>query len=603
MKPKSRTIWRWGKRQGRLARLPSIFELTFDKMKPGSAENRSSKAFSVLAKAVAPLTGGRLVPEMLGLFRALWASPQRHKIVGLGVGLVAVVGATAFGQIRLNAWNRPFYDALSRKDLREFLSQLGVFGVIACGLLVLNVAQGWFNLAIKVKLREGLVRDLFDEWLKPLRAFRLVNAGEIGSNPYQRIHEDARHLTELSADQGIGLLQSSLLLGSFIGVLWNLSGDVTFHLSGHSFAIPGYMVWCALAYAGTGSWLSWLVGRPLIQFNAERYAREAEFRYALVRLNEHIDSVALVGGEENEKQRLTTELEDVLQITWRIVNASMRLTWVTAGYGWCTIVAPILVAAPGYFGGELSFGGLMMIVGAFIQVQQSLRWFIDNFGTIADWRATLLRIASFLKTVATMDKVGATENRIEFVEGAGGKFAIENLEVATPVGCTMLSEQNVEITPGEHVLIIGERGTGKTHLFWAIAGLWPWGSGRVVLPSSGGVMFVARQPYVPLGTLRAVLAYPSPEIGYKDEELIAALQCAGLERLSDSLDRIARWDKELTDEEQQCLVLTRILLRKPRWLVIDEALDALDADARKRLTSLYKDRLKDCRHYQPRPAR
>src|SRR5260370_10170588 len=173
-------------------------------MKPGSAENRSSKAFSVLAKAVAPLTGGRLVPEMLGLFRALWASPQRHKIVGLGVGLVAVVGATAFGQIRLNAWNRPFYDALSRKDLREFLSQLGLFGVIAGGLPVLNVAQGWLNLAIKVKLREGLARDLFDEWLKPLRAFRLVNAGEMGSNPDQRIHEDARHLTELSADLGIG---------------------------------------------------------------------------------------------------------------------------------------------------------------------------------------------------------------------------------------------------------------------------------------------------------------------------------------------------------------------------------------------------------------
>ena len=185
-----------------------------------------------------------------------------------------------------------------------------VFGVIAGGLLVLNVAQAWLNQTTKVKLREGLVCDLFDEWLKPRRAFHLVNAGEMGTNPDQRIHEDARHLTELTTDLGIGLLQSSLLLGSFIGVLWILSQNVTFHVSGRSFGIPGYMVWCALLYAGTASWLSWRVGRPLIQLNSERYAREADLRFALVRLNEHSDSVALYGGEQDEKRRLTAELEE-----------------------------------------------------------------------------------------------------------------------------------------------------------------------------------------------------------------------------------------------------------------------------------------------------
>lgn len=560
-------------------------------MKPGSAEKRSSKAFSVLAKAVAPLTGGRLVPEMLDLFRALWASPQRHKIVGLGVGLVAVVGATAFGQIRLNAWNRPFYDALSRKDLREFLSQLGVFGVIAGGLLVLNVAQGWLNLAIKVKLREGLVRDLFDEWLKPLRAFRLVNAGEMGSNPDQRIHEDARHLTELSADLGVGLLQSSLLLGSFMGVLWILSENVKLHLGGHQFGIPGYMVWCALACAGAASWLSWLVGRPLINLNTERYTQEAELRFALVRLNDHIDSVSLSGGEEDEKQHLTTELKDVLRVMWQIVGASTRLTWVTTGYGWFTIIAPIVLAAPGYFGGNLSFGQLMMAVGAFMQVQQTLRWFIDNFGTLADWRATLLRIASFRETVMTMDKLGATQNRIEFIEAPSDNFTLESLQIATPTGCTMLSERNVEIAPGNRVLIVGEPGTGKTILFRAIAGLWPWGSGSVSRPAEG-VMFMTRQPYVPLGSLRAALTYPSPETTYRDENLVTVLQSAGLDRLSSELDRVARWDKELTDDEQQCLVFARVLLHKPRWLVIDEALDGLDEDTRHRVNSLFEEELK-----------
>jgi vitamin B12/bleomycin/antimicrobial peptide transport system ATP-binding/permease protein len=457
----------------------------------------------------------------------------------------------------------------------------------------LNVVQAWLNQKAKVKLREGLARDLFDEWLKPRRAFRLVNAGEMGVNPDQRIHEDARHLTELSTDLGIGLLQSSLLLCSFIGVLWMLSGNVVLHLSGRSFAIPGYMVWCALLYAGTGSWLSWLIGRPLFQLNSERYAREADLRFALVRLNEHIDSVALNGGEDNEKQRLTTSLEDVLTVMRRIVSAGTRLTWITAGYGWFTLIAPILAAAPGYFGGDLSFGALMMADGAFIQVQQALRWFIDNFSTIADWRATLLRIASFRETVLTMDSLGETENRIEFVEAPSGKFTIENLEIATPTGCTTLSERHVEIAPGERVLIVGEPGIGKTILFRTIAGLWPWGAGRVAVPSSDGVMFIPCQPYVPLGTLRAALAYPSPDTAYTDEQLVAALQCVGLNGLCSSLDRIERWDMELTDEEQQCLVFTRLLLHKPRWVVIDEALGALDEDARKRVISLFRDGLRD----------
>src|SRR5260370_29636157 len=236
-------------------------------MKAAPNSDRSRTALDALATAVASSVGGRLASQMLMMFRALMASPQRNKILLLGLSLVVVIGATAYGQIVLNAWNRPFYDALARRDLGHFLVQLMVFGGIAGGLLILNVAQAWLNQATNVKLREGLVRDLFEEWLTPRRAFRLVNAGEVGANPDQRIHEDARHLTELTADLGIGLLQSSLLLGSFIGVLWMLSGNVPLDLGGRSFVVPGYMVWCALASAGTGSWLRWRVARPRLPLN------------------------------------------------------------------------------------------------------------------------------------------------------------------------------------------------------------------------------------------------------------------------------------------------------------------------------------------------
>jgi putative ATP-binding cassette transporter len=527
------------------------------------------------------------------MFRALVASPQRHKILFLVIALVAIVGATAFVQIKLNAWNQPFYDALARKDLGAFFAQLQVFVFIAGGLLILKVAETWFGQMMKVKLREGLVRDLFDEWLKPGRAFRLTNAGQIGSNPDQRIHEDARHLCELSGDLTLGLLQSSLLLGSFIGVLWFLSGNVTFHFSGNSFAIPGYLVWSALVYAGTASWLSWLVGCPLIQLNAQHYATEADLRFALVWLNEHIDSVALYGGEHDEKERLGVALEKALQIMTRIVGASTRLTWITSGYGWSTIVVPILLVAPGYFGGQLSFGALIMAVGAFNQVQQALRWFIDNFNAIADWRATLQRIATFREAVIAVDRVGADEKQIEFTEASEDKLVLENLEIATPTGCAKLDQSHVDIVRGDRVLIVGESGAGKTILFEAIAGLWRWGMGRVELPSGHRVMFMPRQPYVPLGTLRAALTYPSAEDSHNDEDLAAALGSTGLDRLAASLDQAVRWDKELSFDEQQRLIFTRVLLHKPHCVVIDEALDTLDDGTRKCIMSLFKDKLKD----------
>src|SRR6202789_32825 len=418
-----------------------------------------------------------LVPQLCMMVRALWAAPVRNTLFFLSGGLFLVIAVTAYGQIRLNNWNQPFYDALSRHDFAQFMVQLGVFGVIAGALLVLNVGQRWLVETLKLRLRQGLARDLIQNWMQPGRAFRLASSGAIGVNPDQRMHEDARHLTELSADLGVGLLQSSILLVSFVKVLWSLSNNFAFHLAGRQIAIPGYMVWAAILYSGSASLLSYWVGRTLVDRNAQRYAREADMRFSLVRVNEHIDAIALSGGEADEERRIEIDLAAVLAATGRLVTGLTNLTWITAGYGWFSLGAPILVAAPLYFAGNISFGGLMLAAGAFNQVQSSLRWFVDNFSTLADWRATLLRVASFRRAVIDTDVLHDVESRIAFVSGDPGKISIDDLEIASPAGATMLQERKIEIRAGEKVLIVGESGTGKTLLFRALAGLGPGGAG------------------------------------------------------------------------------------------------------------------------------
>ena len=527
-----------------------------------------------------PAPADELAPQIQMMGRTFLTSPNRRVVIALGVALCGVVGATAYGQIELNAWNGPFYDSLSHKNFPAFLYQLVIFAAIAGGLLILNVAQTWLNQTTKMKLREWLTRDLVDQWLEPNRAFRLAGAGEIGVNPDQRVHEDVRHLTELSTDLGIGLLQATLLLASFIGVLWILSRGMVLNIDGWRFSIPGYMVWCALLYASTASWLSWLVGRPLIRLNAERYAREADLRFALVRVNEHANGIAIHGGEKDEKDHLHRELDQVLAIMGRLVSAVTRLTWITAGYGWFAIAAPFVVAAPGYFSGDLSLGGLMVAVGAFNQVQQALRWFVDNFSTIADWRATLLRVASFRRALVEMDKLGHKTGQIECGAASDGNLTFDNLGIASPAGCTALSELHIVIAPGERVLIVGAAKVGKTNLFRAIAGLWPWGRGRILLPPRDTMFFMSQPPYIPPGSLRTVLSYPAPPVAFTDSELIAALDRMRLSYLSPELDRVARWDSELGGDEQQNLAFARLLLHKPRWVLIDDSIGRLDEDSR-----------------------
>jgi len=530
--------------------------------------------------------------ELFLLFRDMFRNRKGWPMLRLSIAIVVVLIGNMFGQVRLNQWNGAFFDAVEKRDAPAFFDQLIVFLVIVAALLALVVAQTWLQERLKIRLRQRLTQVLLDIWLKPNRAYQLGFMGEASGQPDQRLQEDCRLFSELSTELGVGMLQAFLLLVSFIGVLWTLSGTTTFVIGGNEISIPGYMVWVAIGYAGIGSGLTWLVGRPLIRLNTLRYAREADLRFALVRVNESAESVSLYNGEADERRSLDEFVDAVLKATRRLSGALARLTWITSGYGWVAIVVPILAAAPGYFSGRLSFGGMMMVVGAFNQVQAALRYFVDNFPKIADWRSAVLRVATFRQAAIDLEEVTAENGKIDILPHPKGWLSFEGLSVALSDGSILIEDATAEIQPGERVLIMGESGTGKSTLFRAIAGLWPWGAGTIRIPSGNEMMFLPQRPYLPLGTLRAALSYPASPDAFDDADVRAALERCGLGEFVDMLDKQERWDKTLSLGQQQRVAFARLILHKPRWVFMDEATSALDEENQDAMLSLFDNELK-----------
>lgn len=535
--------------------------------------------------------GNGAVAETGALLRELWRSASRRRVLLLCAGLVLVLGGNMVGQIRLNDWNGSFFDTIAQRNLSALEHQLLIFLGIVGFLLSLVVGQTWMDRMLKIRLREWLTRYLLDEWLVRGRAYRLALAGELGVNPDQRIEEDARKLTDLSAGLAIGFLQSSLLLVSFIGILWTLSKHLVFVVGGFHFSVPGYMVWCALAYAAMGSFLTWRVGKPLVGLNAQLYAREAELRFSLVRVSESAESIALVQGERDERRQLDGNVDRVIGTMRQLTGGLSRLTWITSGYGWLAIIVPILVASPGFFAGTLTLGGLMVVVGAFNQVQGSLRWFVDQFPAIADWRATLHRISAFKYALDTVDASDEPTERIRFVPHPAGKLAFDRVSVLFSDGQVVIAEATAEIGLGERVLIVGESGAGKSTLFRALAGLWPWGTGSILLPNPDSMMFMPQRPYMPLGTLRAALSYPEAPDSMAQSDVESALKRVGLTELLPMLDIPARFDKSLSLGQQQLIGFARLLLHKPCWVFLDEATSALDEVSQRRVMSIFDEEL------------
>lgn len=532
---------------------------------------------------------------MLDLLRLLphrvSATPDTRPLIINAIATSVVIAANTAMQVRLNRWNGDFYGALEKRDFETFIHQLGVFLVIAAILLVLVVAQTYLQEMGKVRLRTALTHRLVDRWLTPRAPYRLRLAGEVGAHPDQRLQEDVRHFSELSVGLATGLLQSTLLLFTFVGVLWTLSQAIPITLFGTTFQIHGLLLWGTLFFAVTGSLLTYIVGAPLVKLHNTRYSREADFRFAVVRVAEGAQEIAFARGEGAEQKSVIGAFGQVRTVMVALAGAIARVTWITSGYGWLAIVAPVALASPAYFAGALTFGQVMMAVQAFYQVQQSLRWFVDNYPTIADWRATRVRVDEFNAAVEAADALGADEPRIVVAPHPEGHLAFRDVTIKLPDGTASFMQNTIEVGPGERVVIVGAAGAGKSMLFRAMAELWPWGGGTILMPPAANAMFLTERPYLPTGSLADALVYPHPRADFSDAQCEAALRRVGLDAYVAGMGVVKRWDRELSLQEQQSLSFARLLLHRPRWIFLDEATSACIDSRCEALVSIFNHEL------------
>jgi putative ATP-binding cassette transporter len=536
--------------------------------------------------------------QFLRLAGPFFTSEEKWMAWTLLIGVFALTLLQIGIAVRLNLWNRDFFNALESRDWKDFITQMGIFSVLAGSTMGIAVYQVYVRQLLQLRWRRWLTAKLVGDWLEGGRHYQLTLIGSGVDNPDQRIAENAKHATEMAVEFALGIFDKTITLFSFIGILWTVSGALDITIGTASFKIPGYMVFAALLYAGIGSVLTYFVGRPIVAANLRQNATEADYRFALVRVRENSEAVALIRGEADEKGILTDYFGAVLASTIGLMRTQRRLMWLTSFYASVGWVYPTLVASPRFFAGAISLGELMQITAAFGQVQTSLNYFVDNFSRIAEWRSHVERLLEFEavlgSTAESLTEAGEATTIVLADSAADDgveRLRFENLQIIHPNETIMIADTNTQIAKGERVLIVGPSGSGKSTLFRAIAGLWPWGTGKIFLPDRSRMMFMPQRPYLPLGTLRAAIAYPVPVHEFSAAAVEMALRRCGLEHLLDRLDEQEGWDRILSVGEQQRLAFARLLLHKPDWVFMDEATSALDDDLQESLMGLFKDEL------------
>ena len=534
------------------------------------------------------------VRDLWALLRPYWNSEERGRAWLLLLAKIALILLTVYMTVLFNQWYNSFYNALQAKAQAEFFHQLGRFCVLAAIYIVIAVYRIYLNQILQIRWRRWLTERYLSDWLRDRNYYRMQLTDNGTDNPDQRIAEDFRLFVDESLSLGLGFLNAAVTLGSFVAILWSLSGPLEIPLGGNMYIIYGYMVWVAIVYAIAGTWLTHKIGKPLIRLNFNQQKYEADFRYNLVRFRENCEGVALYRGEEDELRGFRSRFNAVFENWWAIMKRQKLLTFFTAGYSQAAVIFPFVVGAPRFFSGAIQLGGLVQISNAFGQVQGALSWFIDAYTHFASWKASVDRLTSFHNAVVQaqeQNRAKAGPARIADEKSRG--LVVSNLELELPTGHKLLSGFNIAVASGDRLLIKGPSGSGKSTLFRAIAGIWPFGAGQVRLPRDFRALFLPQRPYFPLGTLRQMVTYPSAPDAFTDNQVRAALEATGLGHLAERLDEQQNWAQQLSGGEQQRVAIARALLHRPTWLFLDEATSALDEASQAQMYQLIRDSLKD----------
>lgn len=514
--------------------------------------------------------------SFIRLSGSYWTERKRWR-PRLATGILALlVFAQVALAIRLNIWSADLFDALERRSTDGAMNQIGIFVLIMFGTMITNTAHLMARRYLQLDWRRWLTAKVIGEWMHSARHYQTDVMPGDHANPDGRIAEDIRIATELAIDLGSSLLYCMLLLVTFVGILWTLSGWV--NMAG--MLVPGHLVLLALVYSGLGAVVAFTLGRPLVHATDTRQTKEAEFRFSLLRAHEIGEPIAIAHGERLERERLETVFETISQ-AWREQSISLaRLLTFSSGYVTLAAVLPVLIGTPRFLDGTLSLGRLVQSGQAFQQVTAALSWPVDNLAIIAQWRASVERVLMLDNAVreAALETARMGETALNLKRTANSQIAVNDLTITSPEGTTVLADLTLEVAPGEHVLVEGKPETVSA-LFRVLAGIWPWGRGCVDLPLESEMIAIGPGPFLPQGSLRQVLAFPGEASGCDEATLRVTLSGLGLSHFAERLDETADWVQLLTVAEMQRLSFVRIILLRPHWIVLHDATDALDSNS------------------------
>src|SRR5438270_4265959 len=521
--------------------------------------------------------------------RGFWGKTGDRLAWALCIGLLILIVAHVGFQYGINVWNRAIFDAIEKRDSATVYYLSAVFFPLAIGSVLVAVAQVFARMGIQRRWRAWLTASVLTRWLAHGRYYQLNLVSGDHKNPEYRIAEDLRIATDAPVDFATGVLSAFLSAATFIVVLWTIGGALTVTIAGSAVTIPGFLVIAAVIYAAIASGSITIIGRRFVQVSEDKNQAEAEYRYALTRVRENGESIALLGGEQEERDGIDKNFTKVLRQWSRLAGQHMRTTLVSQGSSLIAPVVPLLLCAPKFLEGSMTLGQVMQAASAFTIVQTAFGWLVDNYPRLADWNACARRIASLMMSLDGLERAerGDGVGRIKRGETEGEAIlSLQDLSVTLDDGTAVLDDTEVAIDPGERLLVAGESGTGKSTLVRAIAGLWPWGGGSVNFHPDRRLFMLPQRPYVPSGSLRRAVAYPGAEDDWTVEEIGEALHKVGLEHLKEKIEEEAPWDQTLSGGEKQRLAFARLLLHNPDIVVLDEATSALDEKSQDKMMEM-----------------